>query len=136
MSWAQSLIRIAHFEVEMLQKRLKEIGDRRAAIELVLASLDTEAEAEIANARTSAEAGWYLAGFREGWKLRRARAEADLHACELEEAGARDALGEAFEAQKKYEQVAENARLARLKMEARTETAALDELALRITGTR
>ena len=136
MKWAQSLIRIADFEVQTLQKRLREIADRRAAIELVLASLDAEAEAEIANARKSAEAGWYLVGFREGWKLRRGKAEADLHACELEEAGARDALSEAFEAQKKYEQVAENARLARLKAEVRVETAALDELALRTTGTR
>jgi len=134
--WAKSLIRIADFEVEMLQKRLREIADRRVALELVLASLDAEAEAETAHAQQHAEAGWYLAGFRQGWKIRRAKAEADLRTCELEEAGARDALSQAFEAQKKYEQVAETARLVRVKEEGRREAAVLDELALRSAGTR
>jgi flagellar FliJ protein len=40
-------------------------------------------------------------------------------------------LAEAFETQKKYEQVAESARLVELKETARRETAALDELGLR-----
>src|SRR5579875_647425 len=131
MNWAQSLIRIADFEVEQLQKRLREIADRRAAIEQRLAALDVEAAAEIAHARAHADSGWYLIGFREGVKLRREKIEAELQACRLEEAGARDALTEAFEAQKKYEQVAENARLARMREEGRREAAVLDELALR-----
>ena len=49
----------------------------------------------------------------------------------MEEQGARDALSEAFEALKKYEQVAESARLAQVKEALRRETAALDELGLR-----
>ena len=49
----------------------------------------------------------------------------------VEEAGARDALAEAFEAQKKYEQVAESARILEVKEAGRRETAALDELGLR-----
>jgi flagellar FliJ protein len=49
----------------------------------------------------------------------------------LEERGARDALAQAFEEQKKYEQIAEQQRLLGLKEEARQETAALDELGLR-----
>ena len=48
-----------------------------------------------------------------------------------EEQGARDALSEAFEALKKYEQVAENQRLMRVQAEAKRETAEFDELGLR-----
>jgi flagellar FliJ protein len=135
MKWAQSLIRITEFEVEGLQKRLREIADRRVAIELVIAALEAEAEAETRSARANAEAGWYLVGFREGWKIRRAKVEADLQACEMEEAGVRDALGEAFETQKKYEQVLEAALKAQAAEAARRENAALDEVALR-QGTR
>ena len=70
-------------------------------------------------------------GFREGWKARKAQVEADLRALALEEQGARDALGEAFESQKKYEHVADRAAaIARAELSKR-ETAALDELALR-----
>ncbi len=135
MSWMQSLIKLADLEVETLQKRLREIADRRAAIELMLASLDREGRQESMRAKQDAEAGWYLIGFREGLKTRRAKLEADLGGCRLEEQGARDALATAFESQKKYETVAETARLAAGRDMARRESAALDELALRRTGT-
>ena len=134
-NWLGSLIRLADLEVETLQKRLRDIADRRCAIELVLQSLEMEGREESARATVDAAAGWYLVGFREGMKARRARAEADLKACALEEAGARDALTRAFEEQKKYEMLAETARLAAARKTARLETAALDELALRRTGT-
>ena len=49
----------------------------------------------------------------------------------MEEQGARDALAEAFEAQKKYEQIAENIRVGERKELGRREVAALDELGLR-----
>jgi flagellar FliJ protein len=126
-----SLIRISTHEVEALQKRLAEIVDRRTGAELRLAVLEAEGEAELQNARADAEAGWYLTGFREGLKQRKAAAQGVLDAICLEEEGARDALAEAFEALKKYEHVAENARLADRKETARRETAALDELGLR-----
>jgi len=51
-----------------------------------------------------------------------------------EEAGARDALAQAFEEQKKYEQIAEQARLMELKAQAKVEAAAMDELGLRKAG--
>ena len=38
--WAQSLIRISTYEVETLQKRLAEIGTRRATAEMRIAVLD------------------------------------------------------------------------------------------------
>ena len=134
-NWLGSLIRLADLEVETLQKRLRDIADRRCAIELVLQSLEIEGREESARATVDAAAGWYLVGFREGMKARRARAEADLKACALEEAGARDVRTRAFEEQKKYEMLAETARLAAARKTARLETAALDELALRRTGT-
>ena len=135
-NWMGSLIKLADLEVETLQKRLRDIADRRLAVELVLDSLEMEGREESARATLDASAGWYLVGFREGLKARRAKAEADLKACALEEAGARDALATAFEEQKKYERLAETARLAAERKLARLETAALDELALRRTGTR
>jgi flagellar protein FliJ len=134
--WMGSLIRLADLEVETLQKRLRDIADRKAAVELVLESLDMEGREESARATLDASAGWYLVGYRDGLKARRARAEGDLQALALEEAGARDALSTAFEEQKKYEHLAEAARLSDLRTVARRESAALDELALRRTGTR
>ena len=131
MSWMASLIKLADLEVETLQKRLRDIADRRTAIELVLESLVLEGREETARATLDASAGWYLVGFREGLKARRLKAEADLKACAMEEAGARDALSRAFEEQKKYEMLAETARLTAARKAARLETAALDELALR-----
>jgi flagellar FliJ protein len=134
MSWIQSLIRMAELEVETLQKRLKEIADRRDAILRTLELMQQEANAEAAHARKSAEAGWYMAGFREGMKQRRAKLNVDLRGIAQEEQGARDALAFAFEEQKKYEKLAENARLAAAKTAAKLETAELDELALRRAG--
>jgi flagellar FliJ protein len=62
---------------------------------------------------------------------RRAAAQGDINALNAEEAGARDALAEAFEALKRFEHIAEAARLAAVKEESRRETVALDELGLR-----
>ena len=129
MKWAKSLIRIADYEIEALRKRVAEVTDRRIACEMILESLEKEAEFETARARTDAEAGWYLVGFREGWKLRKARAFAAHAAVQLEEEGAREALSRAFEELKKVEHVAELSRLAEVKAEAARETVALDEMA-------
>ncbi|MDQ0466159.1 flagellar FliJ protein [Caulobacter ginsengisoli] len=131
MKWAQSLIRISNFEVEELQKRLAEIVERRSNIEIKLAVLEAEAESELQQAQATADAGFYMAGFREGVKIRRAALNAQLAVIGTEEEGARDALSEAFEALKKYEHVAESAKVVARKEEARRETAALDELGLR-----
>ena len=135
-NWMASLIKLADLEVETLQKRLRDIADRKACVELVLESLAMEGRQETVHATLDAAAGWYLVGFREGLKARRTKAEADLKACAMEEAGARDALFRAFEEQKKYEMLAEKARLVAVRKVAKLETAALDELALRRTGTR
>ncbi len=129
--WMGSLVRLADLEVETLQKRVADIAERRCAVELVLESLDREAEEESAHAQADAAAGWYLVGFREGWKTRHARVEADLRALVREEAGARDALLHAFGEQKKYEHLAEAARLAAVRATGRREALALDEIALR-----
>lgn len=128
MNWAKSLIRIADYEIEALRKRVAEVTGRRVACEMVVESLDKEAEHETVRARTDAEAGWYLVGFREGWKLRKERALANLAAVQIEEQGARDALSRAFEELKKVEHVAELARVAEVRAEAARETVALDEM--------
>jgi len=131
MTAMKSLIRISNHEVETLQKRLAEIVDRRTGFEIKLTVLEAEGEAEMFHARGDAEAGWYLIGFRDGLKQRKAAVQAQLDAVVREEAGARDALSEAFEALKKYEHVAEAHKVAARKEEGRRETAALDELGLR-----
>lgn len=134
MSWADSLIKLSGYEVETLQKRLSEIVERRMQAEMKLVMLDAEAEAEAAHARYDAEAGWYQLGFLDGIRVRKANVQIEIDRIALEEAGARDALAQAFEDQKKYEQVAENMRLAKVRQQARLETAALDELGLRRAG--
>lgn len=131
-----SLIRLSTFEVEELQKRLAVIVDGRTQCELKMAVLEAEAEMELANARRDAEAGWYMVGFREGLKVRRKAIQDQIDSFIAQEEGARDALNEAFEGLKKYEQVAENAAHAARREMAKRETAALDELGLRRVAAR
>jgi flagellar FliJ protein len=131
MRWSRSLIKLASYEVEVLQKRLAEIVERRAAAEARLRALETEGDLEAAFSADDASAGFYRVGYLEGLKVRKAAARSQIEALLVEEQGARDALAEAFEAQKKYEQVAENAAALERKEQGRRETAALDELGLR-----
>ena len=131
MKWAKSLIRLSNHEVETVQKRVAEIAARRWSVEMQIAALDAEVESEAVHAIDNAEAGFYLVGFREGAKIRRSALLLKLDEIEVEETGARDALAEAFETLKKYENVAETARVAAVKEENRRETAELDELGLR-----
>jgi flagellar FliJ protein len=130
-SWAESLIKLSTYEAEVLQKRLAEIVDRRVAAELKLAMLEAEGEAEALFSAQEAAAGIYRAGFLDGLRIRKAKAQSEIDVILVEEQGARDALGEAFETQKKYEQIAENLAADRRKELGRRESAALDELGLR-----
>ena len=129
--WADSLIRISNHEVETLQKRLADIVERRQTAEMKVASLDAESEAEAVQAQGDVDAGWYMIGFRQGSKIRRDQALLEIDQILIEEAGARDALAQAFENLKKYEHVAEAAKVAKAKLAGKLETAALDELGLR-----
>jgi len=130
MSWSESLIKLAAFEVENRQLRLAEIAQRRADAEIRLVMLQAEGEAEAKHAARDAEAGWYMAGYGDGLRIRKAAIQAELDRIAVEELGARDALAQAFEEQKKYEQVAENARLAGVKETQRRENAELDEVGM------
>lgn len=129
--WADSLIRISNHEVETLQKRLADIVERRQIAEMKVATLDAEAEAEALRAQGDIQAGWYMIGFRQGFKIRRDQALLEIDQALIEETGARDALSMAFENLKKYEHVAEAARIAKVRLAGKLETAALDELGLR-----
>jgi flagellar FliJ protein len=131
MRWADQLIKLSNFELELLQTRLLAIVERRERAEMKLVMLTAEGEAELACARTDPEAAWRLPAFQEGLKLRKAAAQRAIDETLAEEAGARDALAEAFEKLKKYEHVAENNRIAVARETARRETAVLDEMGLR-----
>ena len=131
MSWADSLIKLASYEVENRQARLAEVAKRLADAETRLAVLTAEGEAEEKHAALNAEAGWYLAGYSEGLKIRKAALQAEIDAIAVEEQGARDALAVAFEEQKKYEQVAETMHAAEVKEVNRRENAELDEVGMR-----
>ena len=129
--WRASLVKLAGFEVEELRKRLVEILDRRADIELRLTLLQAESEGESRRLAADAEAGWYRLAYLEGWRARRDGLKADMASLASEEAGARDALARAFEELKKYEQIEEEARLLAVREAAKIENAALDDLGLR-----
>ena len=130
-AWAHSLIRISNYEVETLQKRLAEISERRASAEMRLAVLDAEVEIERERARSDANANMLLGAYMNGWKARKGVAEADLVTLDAEEAGARDALTDAFGELKKFEHVAETTRLNAILAAGKRETAAFDEMGLR-----
>jgi flagellar FliJ protein len=129
--WAQSLIRISNHHVEELQKHLAGVVGRRAEAELRLTMLHAEAAAEKLNAGNDADAGWYHIGFMQGWRWRRDQLEAEIARIAGDEAEARDLLTSAFEELKKFEQVAETARVAAAKEAIRKETAEMDELGQR-----
>ena len=131
MRWADQLIKLSNFELDLLQVRLAQIVERRERAEMKLAVLIAEGEAEIAFARTDAEAARSLTAFREGLKLRKEAAQREIDLALVEESGAREALAEAFETLKKYEHVAETNRVAVARETARRETAVLDEMGLR-----
>lgn len=130
MSWQDSLIKLATYEVEARQIRLSEITQRLAGAQTRLRVLIAEGEAEAKRATLDAEAGWYHASYAEGLRIRKAALQAEIDAIETEERGARDALSEAFEEQKKYEQVAEGIRLTAAKDDKRRENAELDEVGM------
>jgi flagellar protein FliJ len=131
MKWADQLIKISNFELELLQTRLSDVVERRINAELRLAVLVAEGEAELALARSDPEAGWRMGAFADGLRRRKATAQRDIDLALAEESGARDALAEAFETLKKFEQVAENARVLAARETARRDGAALDEIGLR-----
>jgi flagellar FliJ protein len=131
MSWSDSLIKLAAYEVEVRQKRLADVADRRAEAEVRLAALEAEGLAELSRADEDPLSGLYRAAFMDALRERKAKASARLATLAIEEQGARDSLAEAFEAQKRYEHVAEQARLVEVRAERRRETQALDELGRR-----
>ena len=116
--------------MEARQLRLSEITGRLAAAQTRLRVLIAEGESEAKRAHLDAEAGWYHAGYAEGLRIRKASIQAEIDVIEAEERGARDSLSEAFEEQKKYEQVAEGARLSAVKEDKRRENAELDEVGM------
>jgi len=133
-SWEKSLIRIAGYDVEIRQKRLAEVVLRREAAEMRLLMIDAEQEAEAAYIRSRPEAAFHQSAYLAACKARRLNILAEIDLILAEESGARDALAEAFEAQKKYEHVADGMARSRLREAARRETAELDELGVRQAG--
>ena len=129
--WAQSLIKLSGYEVETLQKRLADIADQRGRVEMKLAMLQAEGEAEQATAAQDPTTAWRIVGYMEALKVRMNQVRVDIHKLQVEELGARDALAQAFETQKKYEQVVEQAQILALREAGRRETAQMDELGLR-----
>lgn len=134
--WAQSLIKLSNYEVETLQKRLAEIADARGQVEMRLAMLHAEGQAEQAAAAQDPSLGWRIVSYMEALKIRMEAVRQDLRQLQVEEQGARDALAQAFETQKKYEQVAEQAEVLAAKEAGRREAAQMDELGLRRVGAR
>jgi flagellar FliJ protein len=135
-NWAQSLIKLATYEVETLQKRLADIVGERQRLETRLACLEAEGQAELAAAAEDPQIAWRIVSYLAALDARKAAVRAELHTAGLEEQGARDALAQAFESQKKYEQIAEQARLLAAKEAGRREMAQLDEVGLRKAAAR
>ena len=130
-TWAKSLIKLSTYEVETLQKRLAEVAEQRGQAETKLALLHAEGEAEQALAALDPQNAWRIVGYMEALKGRMDAARQSLYLLQVEEQGARDALAKAFETQKKYEQVVDQAQVLALREAGRRETAQMDELGLR-----
>jgi hypothetical protein len=92
MSWTDSLIKLANYEVENRQLRLTEITKRLADAELRLMVMTAEGEAEAKHAQQDPDAHWRYAAYAAALKVRKAAIEAEIDAIQAEERGARDAL--------------------------------------------
>jgi flagellar FliJ protein len=132
--WAESLIKLSTYEVETLQKRLAEIADQRGRVEMRLAALHAQGEAEQIAAAQDPQNGWRIVSYMEALRVRMDQVRSELYQIQLEEQGARDALAQAFETQKKYEHVAEQAQILAAKKAGLVENAQMDELGLRRAG--
>jgi len=130
-NWARSLIRISNYEAETLQKALALVVNRRTHLEMKLATLDAQTELEIAGARSDHQRMGQLLNFLSGQEIRKSTLLSELDEALNEEASVRDQLSAAFENLKKFEHVAETARLHQLAALERNEQAAMDEAALR-----
>jgi flagellar FliJ protein len=133
-SWAKSLIKLSTYEVETLQKRLADIADRRMQVEGRLLALHAEGQAEQAAAAQDPQNGWRIVAYLDALRVRMDLVRQELYVIQVEEQGARDALAQAFETQKKYEHVAEQAEILAVKQVGRRESAQMDELGLRKTA--
>jgi flagellar FliJ protein len=133
-SWAKSLIKLSTYEVETLQKRLADIADRRMQVEGRLLALHAEGQAEQAAAAQDPQNGWRIVAYLDALRVRMDLVRQELYVIQIEEQGARDALAQAFETQKKYEHVAEQAEILAVKQVGRRESAQMDELGLRKTA--
>jgi len=131
--WAKSLIRLSTFEVETLQKRLAEVVTRRTHVEMKIATLDAEYELECTRAISDPTIAHHLSAYKTGFKHRRDASVTELDLIVREEDGVRDQLSGAFEDLKKFEHVAEVTHLKQIAAAKRTEDAALDEAAIRIS---
>ncbi len=131
--WAKSLIRLSTFEVETLQKHLAEVVTRRTHCEMKIATLDAEYELECVRASEDPSLNHHLGAYKRGFKHRRDTVVADLDLIAQEEAGIRDQLGLAFEGLKKFEHVAEIAKIKRATAARKAEDAMLDEVSLRMS---
>ena len=78
MRWADQLIKLSSFELELLQARLAAVVERRTRAELRLAVLIAGGEAEIAIARTDPEAARSLGAYTEGLKQRKATVQREI----------------------------------------------------------
>lgn len=130
--WAKSLIRLSTFEVETLQKRLAEVVTRRTHLEMRIATLDAEYEVECLKAANDIALQHHMTAYKHGFKHRRDNVVLELDTVVREEDGVRDSLAHAFEDLKKFEHVAEISNLRRLATARKVESAAMDEVALRL----
>ncbi len=130
--WAKSLIRLSTFEVETLQKRLADVVTRRTHCEMRIATLDAEYEVECVKAATDVALQHHLSAYKHGFRLRRDACAGELDGIVREEDGVRDSLSLAFEELKKFEHVAEMTHLRRIAEGKKAESAAMDEVALRM----
>jgi flagellar FliJ protein len=85
MSWSDSLIKLATYEVESRQLQLAEITRRLASAETRLALLTAEGEAEARRAVEDAHSGWYHIGYSDGLRARKALIQVEIDAIKAEE---------------------------------------------------
>lgn len=129
--WAHSLIRLSKYEVESLQKGMAQIVSQRTAAELRCATLDAEREIERERAMGDPLMGMHWMAYVKGWEARKGQALHELDLLAEIEVKAREKLSDAYAELKKFEHVAEAAKVKQQKKMDAIEAAQMDEAALR-----
>ncbi len=127
----ESLIKLARFQVEELQRQMADVDRARERLRAQIGRLDNDVERERKLAASDPEAGATFGAYAAAMKTRKENIQVSLADIDRQADTLRGELQDAFEQLKKYELLEERRLAAMEARERAAEQAELDEIAQR-----